>query len=176
MTGIIPLTKGFVALVDECDYERVTGYNWTADESKWTTYAVTNGTSPRTRLHVFIMRPDHGLIVHHKDGNGLNCQRHNLEVLSQADHSRFSALRRNKSGSKYRGVSCDKRDNIFYARISVDYKNYNLGRFKTEEEAALAYNEAAKLMLGEGNFVPNVITTSSEEKHSPCLETGSGQT
>ncbi|OJI04523.1 HNH endonuclease [Polynucleobacter sp. MWH-Adler-W8] len=50
---------------------------------------------------------------------------------------------RNKSG--YRGVSWSSRRNIWRAQ----FKRKGLGYFATKEEAALAYNEAAKRLHGE---------------------------
>lgn len=50
--------------------------------------------------------------------------------------------------SKYRGVSWCKVTKKYRADISVNNKTVYIGVYKNEEEAALAYNEAAKLMHG----------------------------
>ena len=50
---------------------------------------------------------------------------------------------------KYKGVTFDKRNQKWRAQIGVQYKNIALGRFKTIEEAALAYNKAALDYFGE---------------------------
>lgn len=89
----IPLTKGKVALVDDQDYERVAAYRWCASQEgrkglKW--YAIRweykEGRRIKIRLHRFILDVPPGTlddrVVHHKDDDGLNCQRENLQVVA----------------------------------------------------------------------------------------------
>ena len=44
------------------------------------------------------------------------------------------------ASSKHRGVSLDKRRNTWRARIYIDKKEFVIGFFKSETDAALAYN------------------------------------
>ena len=53
------------------------------------------------------------------------------------------------SSSKYKGVSWGKRDKIWSAKITVNYKLIHLGSFKDEKKAAAAYNKAAKKYHGK---------------------------
>jgi hypothetical protein len=55
-----------------------------------------------------------------------------------------------RKSSKYRGVSWCKRDNKWRPQIRYDGKKHNLGYFEDEEEAANAYERAAKVHKGEG--------------------------
>ena len=55
-------------------------------------------------------------------------------------------------GSGYKGVSVCKQTGRWVAQIGVNYKNIKIGRFDTAEEAAVAYNEAAKLYFGDFAF------------------------
>lgn len=59
--------------------------------------------------------------------------------------------RKNKKHSIYRGVCLERKPYASYwvASIQKDKKFYNLGYFKTEREAALAYNEKAIILHGE---------------------------
>jgi len=51
--------------------------------------------------------------------------------------------------SKYKGVCWDREKSKWVAYIQVNYKMIKLGRYTTEEEAALAYNKAALEYFGE---------------------------
>jgi len=50
--------------------------------------------------------------------------------------------------STYRGVSYSKSDNRWLAQICHKYNREIIGRFQSEEEAALAYNIRAIELLG----------------------------
>ncbi|KKK77546.1 hypothetical protein LCGC14_2852500 [marine sediment metagenome] len=59
--------------------------------------------------------------------------------------TKMSESKRMSAGTNvYKGVSFDKRTKTFMSRIYCDGKQYFLGRYKTQEEAAFAYNIAAK--------------------------------
>ena len=56
-------------------------------------------------------------------------------------------LRKNKT-SKYRGVCFLKPRNLYSARLDFKGRKYYLGAFKTEAEAAIAWNNAALNIIG----------------------------
>lgn len=84
----------------------------------------------------------------HIDGNRANNRIENLRSASRTENNRnVSIQKNNKSG--FKGVSLMKRDNVWVAQITVDRKNYYLGRFPTPEEAHEAYCRAAKELHGK---------------------------
>ncbi len=48
------------------------------------------------------------------------------------------------SSSKYKGVCWAKKDKVWRAYITINQQQINLGSFKDEKKAAIAYNKAAK--------------------------------
>mmetsp|Transcript_11906 Transcript_11906/g.19385 ORF Transcript_11906/g.19385 Transcript_11906/m.19385 type:complete len:288 (+) Transcript_11906:1281-2144(+) len=68
----------------------------------------------------------------------------------------FKELMSLKTTSKFRGVSCCGRDRKWQARIRQGSKIIYLGRYSTQLDAALAYDEAARTLRGKDaavNFV-----------------------
>lgn len=85
--------------------------------------------------------------IDHIDNDGSNSR---IENLRQAD-KRQNALNRDKQSnnkSGYKGVSQQK-NGKWGARAMINNKYKSLGVYKTKEEAALAYNEAAIKHFGE---------------------------
>lgn len=140
MTISIPIGRKHQALVDDCD-EYLLKYRWYLDANPWTNYAKTDHLPGRPRMHQVIMQPPKGLVVDHLDKNGLNCQRSNLEVVSQSTNSFRNSARRSKV--PFRGVylhECGK----YCAEITVMYKKTYLGLYDTPEEAHEAYLVAVR--------------------------------
>lgn len=152
-TKEIPLSQGYVAIVDEADYARVSPHKWSASVMGNQVYAV-RGTSkkfpPRRTilLHRFLLDAPVGVLVDHRDGNGLNCQRSNLRLCSKSENMRNRKHpKQNTSG--YKGVCWDKRRQKWMARIVVDQRGKHIGRYDSLIEAARAYDEAANKFHGE---------------------------
>jgi hypothetical protein len=149
----IPLTQGFVAVVDDEDYERVVAFTWCATKTPNNVYAVrkvrtSTGRSTSQLLHRFILGVIHPRIdVDHRDHDGLNCQRCNLRrcVRGENDGNR----RKTRGGSKYKGVNLDRDRGLWRACITIHSRSKFLGRFHDERDAALAYDAAARAAFGE---------------------------
>lgn len=156
----IKLKNGYVILVDDADYELVSKYKWTICKNKsGHMYAQTT-----VKMHRLIMQPDPGLVVDHRDNNGLNNTRDNLEVVSASMNLvRMRKFPRNKTG--YRGVS--KNYGKYTADIAKEGKTYRLGTFETAKEAGAAYDRASVELFGkdgpksklDGWAAPERITT-----------------
>jgi len=90
---------------------------------------------------------DDPVYVDHVDGNGLNNHRKNLRIVS---HPQNLANTGSRGGtSKFKGVSWHAEKGRWGAGIMIDGRFKLLGRYDDEEQAALAYNLAAKEAWGE---------------------------
>lgn len=149
----IPLTKGMFALVDAGDFEQVNKKIWTAAKGNTTYYAIfREQPSKRTiSLHRWILGIDDDcILVDHFDFNGLNCRRLNLRACSKTENNRHSRKWRTPTFSKFKGVSFDSRyRSKWSAQLTINRKKIYLGRFYTEEDAALAYNALAENLFGQ---------------------------
>ena len=155
----IKLTQGFVAKVDGIDYKRVVKSRWYALRVKRRWYAardqVQAGKRVNILLHRFLMGFPKG-DVHHKDGDGLNCQRHNLLLCSRRQNMQGFQRKKLGTSSQYRGVCWDESREMWRATIKVNGRQIHLGRFYDELAAAREYNTAALKYFGKF-AAPNTI-------------------
>lgn len=147
----IPLTQGKRALVDDADYERLASRRWYAKKSANGWYAVrweSAGQGRRiVRMHTEIACPPAGMEVDHVNGNTLDNTRANLRACTRSQNLHNTRRIARRSSSRFRGVHRDGQ--VWRARLRTDGVRRNLGRFKTEEEAARAYDRAASVIIGE---------------------------
>ena len=145
----IKLTQNKFALVDDEDFERVIKYKWHLDKGRNTFYARTNINGKKIRMHRFICNVENkSILIDHKDCNGLNNVKSNLRVCNMSKNEGNSYKKR-ISSSKYKGVTWYKPYKKWRSQIMYNYKNYNLGYFETETEAAIRYNQQALIFFGE---------------------------
>lgn len=155
MAKTIELTRGCVAIVDDEDYERVAAHRWHAMrcKGKWF-YAMRRGSRPRGEprnvfLHwVIAGRPPKGMAIDHIDGDGLNNTRANLRFCTPGQNT-WNTRAHKDSTSKYKGVCRPTGRRKWHANICIGGKNLFLGAFDQEEDAARAYNGAARAAFGE---------------------------
>jgi hypothetical protein len=170
MTKEIQLTKGMKTIVDEEDYDWLRKYRWSASadakhkgthRAKTTLYKkMDDGFTWRRseHMHRMIMGAKRGEIVDHVNGDPLDNRRSNLRLATHAENcqnGKKGTYRGKPCLSKYKGVSKrsstknGKKYSYWIGQIVVDGQHINLGNFKTEEDAARAYDEAAKEHFGE---------------------------
>ncbi len=151
----IPLSRGMVALVSDEDYERVSQCKWSYDTSNG--YAVRNerqiidGKVCRRKvlLHRFLMDAPAGMQVDHRNRQRLDCQRHNMRLVTHAQNCANSGPRK----GQYKGVSWHERDQVWRADIGVGRRQIHLGVFTCAEEAARAVDMAAIAIKGECTYL-----------------------
>jgi hypothetical protein len=137
----IKLTQGFVAIVDDEDYELVSKYAWRVQVDETRCYAVTGQARDGTylRMHNLIKPPHSDLEVDHEDGSGLNNCKSNLQIKT---HQLNCMNRRPNHNKTTKGVRFRESMGRWQARINIGGKIKSIGHFATEEEASNAFKVA----------------------------------
>lgn len=147
----------FSTIVDESDWPKLSHFRWTVKISKNNKfYAVTNNTivpriPKKLKMHRVILDSSDGNFVDHVDGDGLNNIRENLRFATEQQNG-WNKKRKIRSNILFKGV-----DRVelatgkirWLACIRINSKKKNLGRYATAEEAACAYDDAAREFFGE---------------------------
>ena len=163
----VQLTRGKWATVDEADFAEARKYIWHAfvtGTGKSRTYAssmmgVSGGFC--MLLHRLVLQnagvvssQDTKLDIDHINGDGLDCSRSNLRLVTRSQNLYNRRASKLKKKSKYKGVSTAPGGrwgagvgDIYAASIKT--KTRHLGCFKTEVDAAECYDEAARHYFGE---------------------------
>lgn len=140
----IPLTKGEFAIVDDEDYEFLSQFKWCYSHG----YAQRRVNNKNVYMHRFLAG-EHGKIVDHINRNKLDNRRSNLRVCTQSENNMNRITNAVREVAKYKGAHWNKRANKWMACIKSNGKQIHLGYFKSEEDAANAYNYAALKYFGE---------------------------
>lgn len=144
MSREIPLTQGYVAVVDDEDYPELSRYNWWIVRSKKHVYAARHEGRKTVLMHRQIMSAPDGVDIDHANHGALDNRRCNLREATRSQNM-GNAVRVVKRTSEFKGVDYRASRHRFRARIQRTF----LGHFKTAVEAARAYNEAAIKVYGE---------------------------
>ena len=154
MTHAIPLTQGLVALVDADDYDMLMQWKWAAAKRRPNEFCATrsepriDGRQDTVYMHRVIMGEPIGLVIDHINHDTLDNRRANLRACTHAENQRNRRSVPNTT-SKYLGVCWYKQTGKWRAQIKSNGKKIGLGYFSNEADAAIAYNDAAKLYHGE---------------------------
>ena len=149
----IELTQGKIALIDDEDFDDLKRFKWQANKAGNAFYAtrtVRFGACNKFHLqmHKAILEAPDGMDIDHINHNGLDNRKENLRVCSHAQNCQNQKLHRN-SMSGHKGVTWNKRDENWRARIMINGIAKHLGIHVSKEEAAQAYNRAAIKLHGE---------------------------
>jgi hypothetical protein len=150
MSKSIPLSRGLFALVDDEDYDFLMQWKWYAYPKSRTFYA--GRILDSALMHRVITSAESGKVVDHRNNNGLDNQRQNLRVCTQAENARNTRPHKNNS-SGYKGVTWHKGMGKWQAFITVGKQHIVLGYFVKPEDAALARDEAVKKHQGEFGYL-----------------------
>lgn len=140
-----------VAWVDDDDYERLSKHRWRAKGDRSTFYAYTDiyvgDKRKMVSMHSMVINLEGKPQVDHIDHNGLNNQKTNLRAATHAENQRNRGKEKGNT-SGFKGVSWHKGAGKWQASIRIDGKLVNMGVWETKEEAARAYDRAAKSKHG----------------------------
>lgn len=155
------IAAGRVARVDDGDYDLVMQYRWHVIERvrpgrrTHGPYAAAGIWDGERNRHILM----HKLLTgypqtDHRNHDGLDNQRHNLrpatDPQNHANERKPLAYGGKPTSSRFKGVCWSKRERKWQARIRVgNGKRLDLGMFKSEIDAARAYDEAALTAHGE---------------------------
>lgn len=152
----IPLTKGYLTIVDDKDYRLLKQWKWhaTARKTKNDIYvyaarfAVVDGKETTIRMHREVSNASLGQEVDHRNGNTLDNRRKNLRVCTHAENMRASRRKMKGASSRYKGVWWASDRKKWAAGLKWKGANLKMGQYDTQEDAAVAYNVAAQFYYG----------------------------
>jgi hypothetical protein len=149
----IPLVSrkypGLFIIIDEADAELVLQYRWSPIVLPNGIYAETLLLLGRhVYLHRFITSAPDGFEVDHINGDRLDNRRSNLR-LATGNQNAYNVGLAATNTSGYKGVSFCKQTQRWRAQIRANKSHINIGRYMTKEEAARAYDAAARRHHGD---------------------------
>ena len=153
----IKLTQGKYALIDNEDFELVSKHKWhyRQDQKGKTGYAIHSFSRwPEInpwciRMHRLIIGATKKQQVDHINQNKLDNRRSNLRISTQSENGINRKKFKRDSSSKYKGVSWYKHSNPgWVASTRLKGKMIYIGKYKTQKDAARAYNKKVTELFG----------------------------
>jgi hypothetical protein len=156
MSKTIPLTRGFVALVDDEDYEWLNRWSWYAKGKLPYVYAtrqqrIAPGKQSTIRMHRVLLglgASESHVFVDHANKDTLDNRRSNLRRCTPSQNQGNTTIAR--GNNRYRGVSFVNRSGGYWvAQMGTPTTHHTRAPFRSPEEAARVYDEMAKRHFGE---------------------------
>lgn len=145
----IPLSRGACAVLDDEDGKRLSVYHYYLNGRGYAERKIPGTQHKTAYLHHDVMgAPPKGMVVDHINRNRLDNRRCNLRFASRTQN-RVNSCPQKGGTSKYKGVSYHRQSKKWRSCITVNRKMISLGLYKSETEAAEAYNKAAMEYYGD---------------------------
>ena len=145
MAKTITLHTGEPVVVDDHWFPILSRFHWHKSVKGYAQRSFIPGTS--IMMHQVIAMTPSGMQTDHINGDKLDNREENLRVCTNTENAR-SRTRSALPKSGFIGV-VNKPNGKFEAKIMADYKAKYLGVFSSAEDAARAYDKAARELHGE---------------------------
>ena len=137
----IAITKGYTAIIDDEDYAYLSQWKWQYHKG----YAVRTKKGRHIYMHRVINDTPDGKQTDHINTCKLDNRRANLRTVSRGENNTNRPSERGSS-SKWKGVSWNKTRKIWEVQLKpVGAPKMRIGYFRSESDAATAYNLAAAI-------------------------------
>lgn len=145
----IELGKGKQALVDDDDFEMLSHWSWNLSSDGYAQNSRRNpGRTSTVRMHRMVTLPDPDVDIDHINRDKLDNRKCNLRFADDT-LNRANTPKRPGSSSRFKGVTFHHRCRKWQAQIQYRGINLYLGLFRSEEQAAKAYDRAARSHFGD---------------------------
>jgi len=154
-----------IILIDDEDYDKIKNITWHIGYERHSggyyvlskIWVKEEKKQYQIAMHRIIMDCPKGMIVDHINHNGLDNRKCNLRICTHSENGRNVKKHRIDTSSRYKGVCKKTKEKNYSAQITIDKKRIHIGTFKTEDQAAIAYNIAALKHHGEYASLNNVM-------------------
>lgn len=165
MTKIIETNQGHPVRVSDEDYDYLSQWKWYILTQGKRRYVIANVKQPDGKfktqyMHRMLMPVPPTMRVLHRDCDGLNNQRDNLYITHKSalpkfredQSSKFKGVRKKTYKPSIKGLLGFTKRREWEATIRILGKQYSIGSFDTEEEAAAAHDRVAADVYGQFGF------------------------
>lgn len=145
-----------LCLIDEEDKERVLKIRWYVDKAG--RVLASPKVSNSFYLHRFVMKSKKKdyIDLDHINRNPLDNRKCNLRAATPSQNAINRAKFKGTYSSQYKGVHYNKARKTWKASIYKDWQLIHLGTFRSEIDAAKAYNRAAKNLHGKFAYINKI--------------------
>ena len=145
----IRLTRGKYAIVDPEDFVRLNQYRWYCSQSNYAVRATSkkSGKGPKQVeifMHKIVCPPPKGMISDHINRNRLDNRKANLRPATWTQNAWNRISVRKTGKTRYNGIRYYKDTKKWQVRLMINGCRLSLGCYADEQEAAKAYDLAAR--------------------------------